>query len=428
MAVEIINAKGEYVFTAQDLEAPRGKNGLASFAAMFQRILYKDEMYPSQPGVTPMPLDTWYESTLFGRIDRKQNTIIPNTTNLAQITEAAEPIFAFNFVADAFSSFVEHMAAAYIAGAVSKAGIKSLVAPTAVGGYIDPTQKFNEMHQTLARSFILNFKPPREKPIENFKSFVKYYSLFLKSLAPIFPVTKTNFVLSYQMDPFCNALSVSLYDGDPGDDMTKYEKFILDPNFQFYTNVAKKFGFLVNKNKPWVLTADLFKSPILGRIDDYVVTETDENITATNFFRVYYNQTHLSDLADIKKILLSAYQYLVTGAPLCQKEKICPNGSFSYKNYLREEYDATKLAGQLDPKFLIDLYIDLRQAESAHILTRDQSARLRKNAYEVYKLRKPHLRGTPLQRAATAINTEYRKYIYPASLPRLTGVPLSLMG
>ena len=427
MPVEIINAKGQYVFTAEDLQAPRGKNSLAAFAAMFQRTLYKDEMYPSQPGVVPRPLDTWYESTLFGRTDRKQNTIIPNTTNLAQITEAAEPIFAFNFVADAFSSFVEHMAAAYIAGAVSKAGIKSLAAPTAVGGYIDPTQKFNQMHQTLARSFILNFKSSREKPIENFKIFLGYYSQFLKNLASSFPVTKTNFVLSYRMNPFCTGLSVSLYDGDAGDDLTKYEKFILDPNFQFYTNVAKKFGFVVNKNKPWVLTADLFKSPILDRIDDYVVTETDENITATNFFSVYYNQTHLSDLADLKKILLSAYQYLVSGAPLCQKEKICPNGNFSYKSYLREVYDETKLRAQIGPKFLIDLYIDLRQAESAFALTPDQIKRLRKNAYESYKLRKPNLHGTPLQRAATTINSEYRKYIYPASLPRLTGIPLSMM-
>ena len=178
-------------------------------------------MYPPVDAGIPTPLDTWYKRGLFGRVDRKQNTIIPKTKNLKQITEAAQPVFALDFVADAFARFVNHMGEAYIAGAVIKTGHKAILAPKAVGGYADPTQQFYQMHQALAEAFIVNFKPPRDNPIENFRTFLKYYIPFLKNVSASVPVTKTNFVLSYMMNPFCTGLSVSIYDGDPAEDKIK---------------------------------------------------------------------------------------------------------------------------------------------------------------------------------------------------------------
>lgn len=418
MPVQITNAEGQYIFTAQDLEAPLGENGLSSFAAMFQRTLYKERMYPTSQ--IPKPLDTWYKRGLFGRVDRLQNTIIPKTINLKQIGDAKEPVFALNFVADAFSRFANHMGKAFRMGAVQKSGYKALLAPVAVAGYSDPTRQFNQFHQTLAEAFIVNFKPPREEPIEDFRTFLKYYIPFLTQLAASFPITKTNFVLSYTMDPMCNGLSVSIFDGDAADDKLKYEKFILDPNFEFYTNAAKKFGFLVDKNKPWILTADLFTKALMDRVEYYVVPVTYAPITPFNFFNVYYDSTYLTDFDDLKEILLSAYRYLVSGASLCQKETICPNGIFSYKSYPRQRYDKEALTALIDPKMLIDFYIDLRQAESSFAVDPGHIKMLRRRVYQIYKILTPSP-FTPFERAAAEINKEYRRYIYPAALERLTG-------
>jgi len=426
MPVKLLNAEGKYIFTTDDLALPQGSNGLAAFAAMFQRTLFKDHMYPPVDAGIPTPLDTWYKRGLFGRVDRKQNTIIPKTKNLKQITEAAQPVFALDFVADAFARFVNHMGEAYIAGAVIKTGHKAILAPKAVGGYADPTQQFYQMHQALAEAFIVNFKPPRDNPIENFRTFLKYYIPFLKNVSASVPVTKTNFVLSYMMNPFCTGLSVSIYDGDPAEDKIKYTDFILDTNFAFYTNVAKKFGFLVDKNKPWVLTADLFTKALIDRLEFYANPLTYEQVSPRNFFEVYYDRTYLRDIEDLQRILLSAYRYLVMGAPLCQKENICPNGTFQYKSYPREVYEEAGLRAQLDPKLLIDLYIDLRQAESAYSLTPNQVGALKLRSYQLYKLRAPTAL-TAFQRTALNINHQYRKYIYPASLSRLTGIPRSAM-
>ena len=392
MPVKITNPDGDFFFTPEDLAYPRGTNGLASFAAMFQRTLYKENMYPSPDAGIPVPLDTWYERGYFGRVDRLQNTIIPDTTNLVQVTEAEGPIFTFDFVADCFTRWVNHMGDAYLMGAVSKQGRKAILAPRAVGGYSDPTQQFFQFHEGLAKAFITSFRPPREKPIENF-----------------------------------NGLSLSLYDGDAGDDTTKFGEFIQDPNFAFYTNSIKKYGFLVNKNKPWIITADLFTPALQDRLEYYIDETTHKPVRPSNFFNVYYRKTYLTDFTDLIRVLLSAYHYLQSGAPLCQKETICPNGTFNYKSYPRELYDRDQLASQISPQLLIDTYLALRQAESSNTLTRIGVDRLRRRAYQIYKLRLPGVALTPLQRVAHEINLEYKKYIYPASLSRLTGIPLSMM-
>ena len=65
----------------------------------------------------------------------------------------------------------------------------------------------------------------------------------------------------------------------------------------------------------------------------------------------------------------------------------------------------------LPPKYLIDLYIDLRQAESQSSLTSSAVSTLKKEAYEVYAVR-PRKDLTPLQNVADYVNIVYRNYIY----------------
>ena len=76
----------------------------------------------------------------------------------------------------------------------------------------------------------------------------------------------------------------------------------------------------------------------------------------------------------------------------------------------------------MDPKFLIDFYIDLRQLESQDSYTADQVVRLKRNTYNLYALKMPDNKLTPFQRVAEEVNFRYRKYIYPATISQLTGV------
>ena len=95
------------IFNVDDLTNPQGKNGLSSFAAYYQKLLYKEAIYP--PNLWD-PLDTWYDKQYYGRVDAVQNSIFPNPNRFKAIPSAAKPnILALNFVADAFEALSRHM-------------------------------------------------------------------------------------------------------------------------------------------------------------------------------------------------------------------------------------------------------------------------------------------------------------------------------
>jgi|ETNvirnome_2_130_1030620.scaffolds.fasta_scaffold00158_14 hypothetical protein len=425
MTVKISDSQG-YFFSERELRNPDGRNNLTAFASSFQRSLYRDRIFPTRSEGIPAPLDTWYQKGYFGKVDVQQNTVIPAAAALTQVQEATFPLFALAFVTNSFSAFVNHMSEAYLVGAVSKTGNKEILFPQAKGGYEDPSQRYTRFHDMLAEAFVTSFKAPSSRPIDNFKTFIYYYSRFLKRMAAFFPVTKTNLVLSYRMGLMGTGLSISLSDSDPADDKLKYEAWIQDPNFLFYNNAAKKFGLRVAKNRPWVLTADLFTDAAMEEIQMYLDPITYDPVTKDNFFKVFYKQTYLTDFDDLLAIFLRAYRFLSTSAPLYQKHKICKDGGFDYTTHIREQYNLKAMTGRLDPKEMIDLYIDLRQVESQHAVKKIDLLRIRNRAYELYTLRAPTVM-TPYQRAAKEINKEYRKYIYPSTLPLLAGKPVSVL-
>lgn len=416
-----IRNKNGFVFSLADLQDPEGANGLSSFAAMFQRSLYKERIYPKPP-FAARPLDTWYKRNLFGRVDSRQNTIIPKTSDLVQLPNAKEPLFALNFVSDAYAKFADHMANAVMVRAVTTEGNPDLIKPTPRRAYRDPTQQYREFHAALSEHFAESFQAPVAAPIDNFQTFVKYYSAYLKGLVSLFPITKTSYVLTYGMDPLCSGLSIAIANADAADDKIKYEKFINDPNFTFYSRAAKKYGFVVDKNQPWILTADLFSPAIMVHVDNYVVGTTGDPITRDNFFDVYYTPTYRGDIENLSNMFVEAYRLLVASSPLYQIEHISDDGTFCYHTEERQKYDKEGLLAELDPQFLIDLYIDLRQLESRNGYTPDQVARLKRMVYNLYTLKMPDSPLTPFQRVAREVNYRYRKFIYPENISQLTGV------
>ena len=94
-------------YTEADLRLPTGDNGLTSYALFFQRMLYKEAIFPSS---LVAPLDTWYGKQLYGVVDQTQNSIIAAPENLTPIPTAVTPnLVALNFMVEAFEAFVAHM-------------------------------------------------------------------------------------------------------------------------------------------------------------------------------------------------------------------------------------------------------------------------------------------------------------------------------
>lgn len=408
--VKISDKKG-FKFTRANLENPVGKNNLTAFAASFQKTLYREKIYPCDAGAEK-PLDTLYENKLHGRVDLDNNVIILKPWSLTMVPGATSPVFAPGFMSIAFKQFRQHMARAYMADTVSKEGNPTLLVPTPKRGYVDPTSHFNHYHEQVVTDFLTQRQSPFESPIDTFQTFIPYYAKHLKTAATYGPVTKTSFILSSLQDPFCLGMSIAISNDDASNDEVKYDKFISDPNFNYYTKVAKRYGFLVDKNKPWVLSADLFSGAMLHYLKGHLEPITYQRVTANNFFDAYYHQTYLSDIQDLWGILTQAYARFSKSSPLYQKTKIAPGGDLSYTNHPRGRASAAAMK-TMDPSFLIDLYTDLRQIESYPAYKPVHVRHIKAVAQRAYSFSGAPFGGPEgaYGRAAFVINFAYKKLI-----------------
>ena len=95
-----------------------------------------------------------------------------------------------------------------------------------------------------------------ERKILTFHDFlVEAINLFVRIGYDI-PVTKTGYILSKYNSPRMSGLVVEIQN-EPRDEDELKSQHIKDREFDFFQRAAMNHGFLVNKNAPWVLVADI---------------------------------------------------------------------------------------------------------------------------------------------------------------------------
>tara|TARA_Y100000310_G_scaffold202884_1_gene203125 strand:- start:1101 stop:2456 length:1356 start_codon:yes stop_codon:yes gene_type:complete len=414
----------EFDYPAEDLLNPQGKNSLGSLGGFYQRSLYKDKIYPK---TFPPPLETWHDKFLYGRVDPFQNTIVPSSINLIPIpSSAGTNVYALNVVVSAFEKFVLHMQKAAFARVVNITGNSALLDVKATRAFESAGNKYASYTQNLFNNFIRTIRGKERFQIQDFPSFVKVYSRYLLNVARITPLTRTNYYISSNTSLFSTGISIAIANEDASKDSNKYKDFVADPNFDFFRQCAKHFGFLINKNAPWILTADLFTTAFattaLGNYStpDPLDPTRGVPLNKENFFSTFYDPTYLTDLDDLIRILVNSYEQFLIKEPFYDKEVGAVDERCSISAKPRKPLGVTAAqiingglgSAQLPDKLLIDLYIDLRQVEVQSPLS---GVRLGKLKREVYKSYSSARVTTPRGRrmvAAGYVNATYTQYIY----------------
>jgi hypothetical protein len=403
-----------FTFNPQDFinPTPRGKNGLSSFAAYYQRLLYR-ELYPSNIW---SPLDTWYDKQYYGKVDRIQNTVLIDSSALKAIKSADTPnLLAADFVVDAFEELAAHMRNAKLVGVCVSTGNSQILDMKAQRAYEDPKAIYGEYLNTVFGSF--NTKTPRyTDKIVDFPSFVTEFTQHLKIISGYVPITLTNYLLTGAISGFSSGLIISIDTAPFDDDEYKYESFIKDPNYTFYVRSAKKFGLIVNKNAPWLLTADLFSEAAIKQFSEYGTEEYP--INEYNFFSAYYNLTYLFDVPILKQYIINSYRSYVDRNAHYEKKIFSEScGTFEVKSVLRAPLAASNASDDLlSDKELVDLYLSLRSIEAMAPVK--VTKKLKTELNSIYHMRpNPDLTGS--ENVAFYINLIYRDYIYALGYPAL---------
>ena len=406
-------AKRTFNYTQRDLNNPRGANNLSSEAMFFQRSLYKEAIYPPEK---PFPLDTWYRSPLYGKVDRRQNTIMLRNDKLKQFPDSTE--VAIDFVVDAFEGLKNHIRAAAGAGKLNGTTSGIISNLTLQGAWERADTHYLSYLEGLFSGFLSYYIPTRHHKIKNFETFIPEMKSFLLQTCSKVPITQTNFVLTRSTPRRSSGLVVSVGNFEAGDDSMKYQEFISNPNFEVYRTCAKNYGFYVDKNMPWLLTADISSRAMRHYMSKYKGYNS-EVITSSNFFHNYYNFVCLKDLPTLKRLFKNFYNQYINIFPFYE-EITRPCLACPEKTEITQHYRAGAGEGEID-QFMTELdwlrfYIDVREAEAQG--TGIKVPLLKKRIRDIYRHAKdPFIAESE---GVLAINRLYRNYIYTRSMVNLS--------
>jgi hypothetical protein len=281
-------------------------NAVGPLGAFAIRGIYA-EVYPEA-----IPPFDFYEkkNILYGRIDDKNNTVHVNEFYLKQINSTkSENIFCINFVADAFEDF------RYYLKTLSFARLKKDQFLTtdwdAFTAWDSPHNFYDGRMNDLYKVYVkgnLSLKN-NENLIKNVDDFLEMFlNDFYPSMNKNMPITKSGLISSKYYNPTNTGMCIEISDVSHSQDSVKLDRFLKSPNFEFYVLAAAKYGFLIDKNAPWRLVANLNSPAMKSYMQRY-------GLSLNNVFDIVYVKTYKYDIQNLKEYIKQMYVSFLNISP-----------------------------------------------------------------------------------------------------------------
>jgi hypothetical protein len=348
----------------------KGKNKTKSTRIIAaQRAIYKLNAFKknSDERAKSVKNFNFAERTQYGRINTAFNTVYPNRSELKRLKNPDKESRIYscqNFVADAFERFVAKMKQAVVFGNCPK-DHPYLTEIKVYGAYQDPYGLYNEYMEDLLDSFVDQIN---EKTILTFDDWTNQFLFFCKRNGAKFPITFSGFQRTDKSNIFTSGLAISISDLKADDDTKKQEFFLDYKAIDFYINTAKQYGFYVDLDRPWVLVADLNSPAML------LYTKKYDLSTVNQIFSENYSLCYEEDIRLLRSALETSYNEFIYVNPYntdldtstC-KTKININNKIIINN-------------NINNKYYINIYIQLRNIEEYNILADADIRRLKEKA------------------------------------------------
>ena len=269
-----------------------GTNNLSAKGLFYTRKAYKEYAIPEK---SLRVIDYWYADSLYGKVDFESNVVYPlvDKTNVLELvpqnTSSALCMFFVGRQIEKLKneySFLLNQAQDSIKGLPAYEDFQ-------VSRAFAPIETLYESHfNEVLRYFVLEYLPHYSKCIVTFEDIVKHYRKFVLELGDKFPITRTNHILLPTTSPLISGLIVDLDYAKHSVDQIK-EQFFPDCDFEAFQSLAADNGFLMNKNAPWRLTANVRSDMINNK---------------ENIFEKYYFKAFKEDLYSVFRFILNSYK------------------------------------------------------------------------------------------------------------------------
>jgi len=369
------------------------------------RKAYKDRSFENT-AFQDNVIDLW-ENNLYGKVNFEGSPVILHEYNLKQFKSAREgtTIFGVNFVVDGFEEFRKYILKkrAYVSdGSLDPSDI-TLLKPVVKKGWDSPRRAYEKYFTIIYNAFLTSYlNANKKRKIRDFKSFNKFFISFVEIISTQYPITFSGFMKSRFSSCNVSGLKVEVFDSAYSEDLPKQENFLKNINFPFYMQSAENFGFLIDKNSPWRLVANIGSPAMKKRMSKKGVPYT-QSVESELFFTMFEGVSKY-DIDFLRANLASMYNSFVQANKFIAVPYLssigCTSEETSEFQIVKTNYHELKpinafTSGKMDVNsnyykqynnyFWLRLYYFIRSAEEGNIIDLERLDRSLPRVYSVLR-------------------------------------------
>jgi hypothetical protein len=381
----------------------RGKNSESAADLWIKKNIYTSEMQLQQLSYPNFVNFNLGEKFLYGRVSRlfvpivtiSPGTYLPKGAMVPQRAQAQnhQPMFkyikqsatdsnsqfkALNFVVDAFQDVSAEFEKARAKGQISSDD-KHLSKLVVSKAYEDPYRYYGIYKDTYFKA-IAKIMIKNNTKNENITDFMSNFYEILSQTCQSVPFTFGSFIKSRRCPINVSGLVIEIATADSADDQNKIDSFVNSPNWKFYLNVCKQYGFMVDQSEPWRLVADIGSPQMLAYSARYGATFTDQILST------YYTPCYTKYYSKFSKDLLSLYD-LCTQQPIMESE-MCGSRAIMSTKLPTQYKNALECYSEFSEEEFLKLYFQIRLIEEETEHTEAEKEKLINQAMTWVKFQK----------------------------------------
>ena len=313
--------------------------------------------------------------------------------------------FAANFVASAFKDmcdFVAKSASNPKHGLIKN--ISSVYLPlSAQSGWTSAMDYYSASLKAIYSAYTVAYIPQQttgRKKILNFDDFMNHFLIFYQDIAKIHTtILFSSFIKSSLCPRTASGLVIDTQLDQADNDLIKYETYISDPNFQAFRRIAQYHGFMINKNVPWSLVANVrHKYMIKKQLQSGILSSPTD---LTDLFSNTLTKAHRQDINLLRFHMAGFYEAFISESPFetvfldkpcleegfkvhVRREDRKGTGAFAPDGSFMEDSAFTKQYGN---EYWLKVYYALKHIETSGNIDMKTLDKRFKNYYFMYKNR-----------------------------------------
>lgn len=375
---EILDFLNESLQTPEDVNAdifrinPFGNNKLPSSILYYQRKNY-EKYFNNRVQSVDVDSKTFkdfiYKDALYGKIDKFNNTITVGRDSL-KLLNGNTSLSLVNVAADSFNEmFLKHKRLLNTGLINTNSKFYDLNPKRA---YVSPHIEYQKYLNEYFNNFFLFTKTNNLKNnIIDFSTTIKYFIYYYNTSKINYLFNKSMFVKSTRCPPNCSGLVVELSTDDHGDDKNKHQKYLEDTSFIPFQNLAKEFGFTIDRHAPWRLVFEISSPPSVHYLQKLYNINNVDNFIQENYYLADY-----FDYESFKVNMYNLYDFIAREQPefkipifrTNKNEQIC----VSQKHVIRNRIQYNNITNFISEEQLLKVFFYIKCKEYNLISTSTQ--------------------------------------------------------